>query len=363
MKLDLKSVGIYYKNLRFVLDENAFLDYLRHYFIPLVQDEINNDSDFILLITGAERTGKSNLSLVIANEYLKAYNMRLSKIDKSIMGIKVEDVLPMLRKRLEELKNKINVPRVYIIDEGAQFYSKWRQMTRESYEVFLIYRLMGFCRIFWIINYQSLLDAGELFKTGRADAWFYTFMDKQKNKYVAVIPDRYMRRVFVKMRLSKKFRMLVDLAHQFPQLFFERVLKIKDLANSPIKVFRAPKFENWDAYIEYKIAYNEDRMKFLEKYLSNDFQSMEINRKIENFLNSVRVKYGSGFYFVDCYGTVNKEEDSNPIDEIEFMKKELNKPKLPVPLWMFLYYLKKKKIPHYVVRQSNEIVGICFYLE
>jgi len=358
MKLDLKSVGIYYKNLRFTLGEDAFINYLHSYFLKIVQEEIDSDSDFVLLLTGAERTGKSNLSLVIANEYLKCFGRSITKVDKNIMGIRVEDILSLLRKRLNEIKQDKKPPMVYIIDEGAQFYSKWRQMTRESYEVFLIYRLMGFCRIFWIINYQSLLDAGELFKTGRADAWFYTFMDKQKNKYVAVIPDKYMRRVFVRMRLSKRFRMLVDLSHQFPQLFFEKVLRIKDLANSAVKVFRAPKFENWDSYIQYKIAYNEERI------LNRDFQKMSIIDKIETFLARLKSSLGKGFYYIDAYGYVSKEGEEEPnIDSEEYVKKELNKPKLDVPLWMFHYYLKKKKIPHYVEKHVRDIVGIHFYLD
>jgi len=289
--IDYKEYGIYYGDIKSEKSAQDFVGFLHNFVFPKVHEAYNDDSDYIMLITGAERTGKSNIALFITDEYYKwLHTQGLSKYSsfvdmlkhsdnyintlKQHLGISVQDVLPILKERLQELKqHKDKYAYPFIVDEGARFYSKWRQMTREGYEVFLIYRLMGFLKMFWMILYQTITDAGEIFKTGRVRSWFYTFIYKGE-RYVAYIPFYQMSNILYKANVFKRYRAKLGFAHYFPNLFFSRIVKLEDVI-----VFKAPRFKGWQYYQDFKVMYNEDRVKMLEEYLAEDSTQIKSKKK------------------------------------------------------------------------------------
>ncbi|RUM31289.1 MAG: hypothetical protein DSY42_03060 [Aquifex sp.] len=249
--------------------ENAFDEYVRNVLQRKVTEAVRKNSDFVLLITGKERSGKSNISLKILEAM--GFKEELKRNIKNYYVLDVRDVLPLLEQRLKELESgKAKLIRPIVVDEGAHFYSKWRQMTKESYEVFQIFRLMGFAGIFWIIQYQDITDAGELFLKGRIDAWFYTFSDaKRDNYYVAVVPEYLIRKVSILVKLSRRFKYRLGIAHQFPSQFFylmQRLAKRSDLRF--LKIFKVGLAETYKKYyLPWKREVNRKRIEFLKGLL------------------------------------------------------------------------------------------------
>ena len=226
-----------------------------------VEQANQKNSDFILLITGRERSGKSNVALRVMEHF--DYNENNVK-DHIVIDIK--EALPLIKKRIEQIENgKANDTFIINVDEGATYYNKWRQSTREAYEVFQVYRLMGFSRIFWILQYQDVTDAGEIFLKGRVDEWWYTFTDRErKNFYVTIIPEWLLKRAFVLTKLSRKFRTKIAIAHQFPSLFFktmQQLAKRTDLGF--LRIYRVKKAELERVYNQKKIEINKKRIEEL----------------------------------------------------------------------------------------------------